>query len=210
MRKFADPWRAWRVRLVFSVAMAMAASLFVGASAVADNTGDNTGCTLTGTGQPCVVGAGTQLQFGFFPPPNGFAVFAVGTGPAAHGYFSFTSPFDTGGPNSDHQDINYVARVTCLVVVGNNAIATGIFTQPESSEGQRVVMQAVDNGGGEPPLDLLRFSFTPFIHPDLTTDPAGNCWRPVLPPEPIQTGHIAVGSLASENGDGGGGGGNGH
>jgi hypothetical protein len=82
--------------------------------------------------------------------------------------------------------------VTCLEVTGNNAIATGIFVQPDSSKGQRVVMQAVDNGGGNPPKDLLRFSFAGFIVPD-PADTTGNCWLPVLPPQPIQSGHIAVG-----------------
>ena len=199
MRKFADRWREWRARLGVSLAVAMAASFLVGTSALAENNnnGDNNGCNPTGTGQPCVVGEGTQLQFGTTPPPNGFAVSARGTGPEAHGFFSFTLPFGPEG-NTD-EDEDFVARVTCLIVVGNDAIATGIFTQPESAEGQRVVMEAVDNGGAA--TDLLRFSFTGFIAADLTADPNGNCWRPSLGPVAIQTGHIAVGRTDSDNGD---------
>jgi hypothetical protein len=185
MGKFAR----WRARLVLSLGIAIAASLFAGASALADNP---PGCSPTGTGQPCVAGAGTQLQYGVFPPPNGFAVLAVGTGTAARGYFGFTSPFGSGGPN-------YVAKVTCLLVTGNDAIATGKFIQPASAYGQPVVMEAVDNGGGQPPRDLLRFSFTGSIYQSLT-DPVG-CLRPVLPPAPIHSGHIAVGRVASSSGD---------
>lgn len=188
MRKFLDNWRAWRVRLVTSLVIATAASALLGTSVLAN---DNLGCTASGTGQPCVIGAGTQLQFGVAPPANGFAVFAIGTGPAARGFFGFTSPFGSGGPN-------YVAKVTCLRVAANDAIATGTFIQPATVKGQRVVMEAVDNGGGSPPKDLLRFSFTGAIVPD-PTDTTGNCLLPVLPPEPIQSGHIAVGRIASES-----------
>ena len=52
------------------------------------------------------------------------------------------------------------ARVTCLMVSGNDAIATGVVTQPKSSKGQIVVLEAVDNGGpGSTPPDAIRFSF---------------------------------------------------
>jgi hypothetical protein len=185
MRNFAGRFSASQVRLVVFYSMVMAGS--VSTSALAENPG----CTATGTGEPCVVGAGTQNSLDFVSPPDGFAVFATGTGPAAHGFLAFTSPFGSGGPN-------FVAQVTCLMVLGNNAIATGIFTQPESAKGQRVVMQAVDNGGA--PKDLLRFSFAGAIVA-APGDSTGKCWLPVLPPVPIRDGHIAVGKFAAESGD---------
>lgn len=191
MRNFVSKRPAGRLRLLASLAVALAASAMVSTSVLADDNPQNP-CSATGTGEPCVIGAGTQLQYGVVPPPYGFAVFAVGTGPAARGYLASTSPFGTGGPN-------YLARVTCLKVTGNSAIATGIYIAPNSSSGQRVVMQAVDNGGGNPPADLLRFSFTGFIVPD-PTDTTGNCWLPLLPPVAIQSGHIAVGRTSQTGG----------
>jgi hypothetical protein len=122
-----------------------------------------------------VIGEGAQLG-------DTFGMIAWGAGPAAHGGLVFTVP---GQPT-------HVAKVTCLVVVGNDAIATGIFTEPASVKGQRTVMEAVDNGGAS--KDLLRFSFTGFITPDLATDPGERCWRPVLPPTGIETGSILVGT----------------
>jgi hypothetical protein len=123
-----------------------------------------------------VIGEGHQLG-------DNFGMIAWGAGPAAHGGFVGTF---AGG--STH----VVAKVTCLVVVGNDAIATGIFTEPASVQGQRTVMEAVGNEGAS--KDLLRFSFTPFITQDLVTDPGGRCWRPVLAPIGIESGTISVGS----------------
>ena len=55
--------------------------------------------------------------------------------------------------------------VTCLVVVDNQAIATGMITRPEPVAGQPVVMHAIDSGepDGTAIPDLLRFSFKPFV-----------------------------------------------
>jgi hypothetical protein len=85
------------------------------------------------------------------------------------------------------------AEVTCLIVVGNEAFATGVMVSPSSAEGQLVVMHAVD--GGEPAPgqaagpDLLRFSFEGFI----VEDPQNpGCFLPVLPPVPVTQGNIVV------------------
>jgi len=112
-----------------------------------------------------------------------FGMIAWGAGPAAHGGFFFTPP---GEPT------RHVAKVTCLVVAGNDAIATGIVTEPTTAKGERTVMEAVDNGGAS--KDMLRFSFTPSIEADLTTDSGGRCWRPLMSPMGIETGTILVGT----------------
>jgi hypothetical protein len=135
-----------------------------------------------------VNGFGLQLQFGTTAPAYAFGMSATGNGPAATGTLAFTPPAGVAGDP-------HLARVTCLTVVGNHAIATGRFVWPTAEKGQRVVMEALDNNLlGPPPPDDLRFSFTGFIHPD-PSDPTGACWLPVLPPVPILQGDIAVGHL---------------
>jgi hypothetical protein len=91
-------------------------------------------------------------------------------------------------------------EVTCLIVVGNQAIATGVITRPAAFADQPVVMHAVDNGAPDGTLipDLLRFSFTGAITPTPTfvTPPADQdltgCLFPVLPPVPVTEGNIVV------------------
>ncbi|HYU32919.1 MAG TPA: hypothetical protein VEW48_12215 [Thermoanaerobaculia bacterium] len=90
--------------------------------------------------------------------------------------------------------------VTCLIIDGNQAVATGLITRPASFAGQPVVMHAVDNGEPDRSLtpDLLRFSFDGFISstPNFVTPPAGQditgCLFPVLAPVPVTEGNIVV------------------
>jgi hypothetical protein len=90
------------------------------------------------------------------------------------------------------------AEVTCLIVTGNNAIATATGTKPEANEGQIIVMQAVDNGEpGDPVPDLLRFSFTGAIRP---APGQPGCFVPVLPPVPVTQGNIVVHDGQPKNG----------
>ena len=92
--------------------------------------------------------------------------------------------------------------VTCMFVVGNEAVVTGMITHPASAVGQPVVMHGVDNGGpsGTVP-DLLRFSFNnggisptwagigpvPPVGQDLT-----GCLFPTLAPVPVTQGNVEV------------------
>ena len=82
------------------------------------------------------------------------------------------------------------ADVTCLIVTGSEAIATATFVDPQTGQDQIVVMDAVDNGepNGATP-DLLRFSFDPFITPDVNHP---GCFLPVLAPVPVTQGNIVV------------------
>ena len=80
------------------------------------------------------------------------------------------------------------ARVTCLMVSGNDAIATGVITQPRSSAGQVVVLEAVDNGHPHSsPPDAVRFSFEGFID-----QVSPDCWEPQLPPVDVLRGNVNV------------------
>jgi hypothetical protein len=80
------------------------------------------------------------------------------------------------------------ADVTCLMVSGTDAIATGVITQPRSSAGQIVVLEAVDNGNPQStPPDAIRFSFEGFID-----QVSPDCWEPVLPPVDVVSGNVVV------------------
>jgi hypothetical protein len=82
------------------------------------------------------------------------------------------------------------ADVTCLIVVGTQAFATGVITRPAAAAGQLTVMHAVDAGNpNEITPDLLRFSFVPFIVPDANRP---GCFLPVLPPVPVTQGNIVI------------------
>jgi hypothetical protein len=99
------------------------------------------------------------------------------------GSLTFT---DTGaGTQSLH------ARVTCLIVVGNEAFATGVFTHPAAIEGQIVVLDAIDNGNPDDSAtpDLIRFAFAGAIDP---APGQPDCFLPVLAPVPLTAGNIVV------------------
>ncbi len=84
------------------------------------------------------------------------------------------------------------AEVTCLIVVGNQAIVTGTYTDPQTGTAQIVVMHVVDNGepGTSATPDLLRFSFA---NGGIVPDPQHpGCFLPVLPPVPVTQGNIVV------------------
>jgi hypothetical protein len=96
----------------------------------------------------------------------------------------------------------FLVDVTCMFVVGNEAVATGVITRPASSAGDPVVMHAVDNGNpSDPTPDLLRFSFDnggisdtffgvgpePPDGQDLT-----GCLFPTMAPVPVTQGNIEV------------------
>jgi hypothetical protein len=97
----------------------------------------------------------------------------------------------------------FLIDVTCLYVVGNEAVATGMVTRPVSALGQPVVMHAVDNGSASngAVADLLRFSFnnggiSPTFAGIGPVPPAGQdltgCLFPTLPPVPVTQGNIEV------------------
>jgi len=79
------------------------------------------------------------------------------------------------------------AKVTCVIVEGNQAFITGVANE---LPGGIVVTHAVDNGGsGDQQPDLLRSSFQGFIFEDSERP---GCFRPVLPPVPVTQGNIVV------------------
>lgn len=128
-----------------------------------------------------VVGGGQQQG----SDPAFFAISAHSNADSTNPRGSFT--FENGPPGSHP----WHADVTCLQVTGNDAIATGVVTQPADAAGQIVVAEAVDNG--EPqrgqPVDYLRFSFESNggvvqVSPD--------CWAPIFPPVLIEHGNIVV------------------
>ncbi|HXJ65126.1 MAG TPA: hypothetical protein VNN79_15335, partial [Actinomycetota bacterium] len=137
-----------------------------------------------GSPRDSVVGGGQHLAFGTGP-----GVVAVGisahSGPSGEdpkGTLTFTNAGE--GTQSLH------ANVTCLIVVGNEAFATGVFTHPAEIEGQTVVLDAVDNGNpSSDDPDLIRFSFEGAIVP-VAGQP--DCFLPVLPPVPVTKGNLSV------------------
>jgi hypothetical protein len=142
------------------------------------------GAAADGSPRDFVVGGGQHLAFGTGP-----GVVAVGisahsgpAGEAPHGSLTWTNKGE--GTQSFH------AKVICLIVVGNEAFATGVFTHPAANQGQIVVLDAVDNGNphsGVP--DLIRFSFEGAIEP-VPGQP--NCFLPLLPPVPVTKGNLLV------------------
>jgi hypothetical protein len=151
----------------FAVVVSMTAS--VAASAV-------------GSPNDFVTVGGQHLAFGTGPEIV-FAAVSAHSGPNGedpHGSMTFAVKGEGNKPT--HAD------VTCLIVSGNDAIATGIVTQPKSSAGQVVVVEAVDNGGpGSSPPDAIRFSFEGAI-----TEVSPGCFIPVLPPVDVQRGNVVV------------------
>ncbi len=133
-------------------------------------------------GRPFVSGGGQHLAFGTGPGIIAFGVTAHGSGLDASGELTFTQ-VGTGEPAAH-------GFVTCLIVTGNDAIATGVLTKPPASAGQTVVMEAVDNGtpGQSSVPDRIRFSFAGFIVPSSTP----GCFLPILAPVPLVEGNIVV------------------
>src|SRR5215207_6638553 len=71
------------------------------------------------------------------------------------------------------------AKVTCVIVQGNEAFITGVS---DELPGGIVVTHAVDNGNpGDPQPDLLRNSFQPFI---VESTERPGCFLPVMAPVP--------------------------
>jgi hypothetical protein len=142
----------------------------------------SSGAALADAPQGSVTGGGQQ----FGPPPSFFtlAVHGDANGGNAKGSFGFAN-----GPAGSHP---WHVTVTCLLVSGNDAIATGVVDQPREAAGQLVVAEAVDNG--EPrngqAVDLLRFSFA--SNGGVFPGPTPNCFVPVFSPVPIQHGNIVV------------------
>ena len=85
------------------------------------------------------------------------------------------------------------ADVTCLVVSGNDAIATAVIDKskdPNNPVGEVIVIEGVDNGNpsnGVSP-DLFRVSFT--VNGGVIG--TGPCALPVFPPVPVESGNIVV------------------
>src|SRR2546426_510401 len=87
----------------------------------------------------------------------GVSVHSGPSGENPKGSFTFTTKGQ--GQHAVH------AKVTCLIVVGNEAFATARYTQPKSSAGKIVVLDAVDNGnpGRSSTPDMIRFSFNQIV-----------------------------------------------
>jgi len=111
---------------------------------------------------------------------NLFGIFATGSGNVASGAMSFYA----GSPLK-----LVTATIRCLVVSGNDAIATGDAVI--NSTQQVVVAELVDlnDPSDQANPDLLRFSFDPFIRPD--PDNPG-CYLPTLAPTAIRSGDVRV------------------
>ena len=102
------------------------------------------------------------------------------TGHAATGKVSFKEP----GQPKVHGDIS------CLIVVGNEAFATGTISRPGFAAGNIIVMHAVDSGNpSDVAPDLLRFSFEGAIVP---APGQPGCYLPILPPVVVTRGNILV------------------
>jgi hypothetical protein len=133
-----------------------------------------------------VAGGGQHLAFGTGPDVVNFGITAH-SGPAGENPTgAMTSQIAGEGSPAFH------AEVTCLMVAANRAIATGIFTQPESARGQIVVGDFVDNSTSGT-ADLIRFSFDGFITE--VTPPSGvegPCFVPILPPVEVIRGKIVI------------------
>jgi hypothetical protein len=131
-----------------------------------------------------VTGGGQHLAFGTGPGVVAFGISAHSGPSGEHAHGSMTFTLTGAGTQSLH------ATVTCLIVVDNEAFATGVFTHPDSAAGQTVVLDAVDNGGpssGTP--DLIRFSFAGAI---VEVPDQPGCFLPVLPPVEVTKGNIVV------------------
>jgi hypothetical protein len=144
------------------------------------------GTVIANAGSPenFVVGGGQHLAFGTGPGITNFGVEARSApdGSDVSGELTFINQGE--GPA-------FHAKVTCLIVAGNDAIATGVLTSPETSEGQTVVMEAVDGGKGSTRQgpDMIRFSFAGFINP---VPGKPGCFTPVLAPVEVINGNISV------------------
>ena len=152
----------------------------------------------------------TTVSYGQGANGNSPMDFVVGGGHHSVPDTQFTLSLHSGplGENPKGQmsfkidgDVRVLVDVTCLIVDGNQAIATGVITRPASAAGQPVVMHAVDNGDPDRTStpDLLRFSFNnggitdqvTFITPPAGQDITG-CLFPTLPPVPVTEGNIVV------------------
>ena len=143
-----------------------------------------TSAAAQGSPNDFVVGGGQHLAFGTGPGVVAFGISAHSGpgGESPHGSLTFTNVGE--GTQSLH------AKVTCLIVVGNEAFATGVFTHPAAVEGQITVLHAVDNGNPHSSApDLIRFSFAGAIVPVPGQE---GCFLPVLPPVPVTRGNIVV------------------
>ena len=129
---------------------------------------------VTVGGQHLAFGTGPQLVH------VGVSAHSEAAGENAHGSFTFAVTGEGAKPIH--------AAVTCLMVSGSGAIATGVITQPKESAGQIVVLEAVDNGGpGSTPPDAIRFSFEGAI-----VQVSADCWVPVLAPVDVVRGNVVV------------------
>jgi len=143
-----------------------------------------TGAAAQGPPHDAVTGGGQHLAFGTGPGSVAFGISAHSgpSGEDADGSLTFNTVGE--GTQSIHAD------VTCLIVDGNEAFATGVITHPKAIAGQVTVLDAVDNGNpGAGMPDLIRFSFEGFIFP-VAGQPG--CFLPVLPPVEVTNGNIVV------------------
>lgn len=134
--------------------------------------------SVTVGGQHLAFGTGPQIVFA------GVSAHSSSAGEDARGSMTFAVKGEGNKPVH--------ANVTCLIVSGNDAIATGLVTQPKDSAGQIVVLEAVDNGDpGSTPPDAIRFSFEGAIF-QISPD----CWLPELAPVDVVHGNVVVNDAA--------------
>jgi len=141
------------------------------------------GARAAGGPRDFVTVGGQHLASGVGPELVAAGVSARSGPSGEHPKGSFTFTITEQGQHAFH------AKVTCLIVVGNEAFATGRYTQPKSAAGHIVVLDAVDNGnpGRSSSPDLIRFSFEGSIVPV-----SPDCYLPLLPPVPVQRGNVVV------------------
>ena len=127
-----------------------------------------------------VRGGGFQV----LSPPEGFSFgIAAKSGPAGEDPSgALTAENPAAGPS-------FHAEVTCVIVTGNQAFVTGVFTNPPTAEGDITVLHVIDTGGPGGPPDLIRFSFAGGIVP-VASRPG--CFTSFNPPVPVTRGNIIV------------------
>jgi hypothetical protein len=142
----------------------------ISSGAAADSPRDS----VTVGGQHLAFGTGPQVVFA------AISAYSGADGEGAGGSMTFAVKGEGNRPT--HAD------VTCLIVSGNDAIATAVVARPKDLAGQLVVLEAVDDGGpGSTPPDAIRFSFEGAIF-----QVSESCWLPILPPVDVQRGNVEV------------------
>jgi hypothetical protein len=99
------------------------------------------------SGATAAPGDGTVYGFGS-GPGGAFAIWAQGGPAGATGYIAM----------QDGRSL-WVARVKCMIVVGNGAWVVGNLTRPGPNHTTELIAEIVDNGSGNPPRDQALIGF---------------------------------------------------